>query len=296
MNRHAYLIIAHNDIQHLKSLVSALDRPFIDIYIHFDVKSYNKTKLDEITTKKAGLKVISEIDVRWGTYSIVQCELLLLEYALKQAYSYYHLLSGADYPIKPIEEIYEFFEREKKEYLSFTNPELDKESYSRIAYRHIWLGKFKSSKYRIINKWYFISDKIICYLQQLLQLKKAPYYCVYQKGAQWFSITEGFAAYVVDQKNNVYQAFHNTYIPDEMFLQTVIINSEWKNQLNAPTEYNKPVQNMRYIDWERGDPYILRKEDYMELLHSECMFARKFSSAVDSEIIKLLEERNIVKI
>ena len=36
--KHAYLIIAHNDFEILKKLVSLLDNEHNDIYIHFDAK------------------------------------------------------------------------------------------------------------------------------------------------------------------------------------------------------------------------------------------------------------------
>ena len=35
---------------------------------------------------------------------------------------------------------------------------------------------------------------------------------------------------------------------------------------------------MRLIDWRRGNPYVWRDEDYDELIHSDRIFARKFSS------------------
>ena len=36
--------------------------------------------------------------------------------------------------------------------------------------------------------------------------------------------------------------------------------------------------HMRLIDWRRGNPYVWRDEDYDELIHSDRIFARKFSS------------------
>ena len=42
---------------------------------------------------------------------------------------------------------------------------------------------------------------------------------------------------------------------------------------------------MRYIDWNRGNPYIWRNKDYDELINSEYLFARKFDYNKDKEII-----------
>ena len=41
----------------------------------------------------------------------------------------------------------------------------------------------------------------------------------------------------------------------------------------------------RHIDWNRGEPYTFKNEDYNELKNSECFFARKFSSKIDKKII-----------
>ena len=45
---------------------------------------------------------------------------------------------------------------------------------------------------------------------------------------------------------------------------------------------------MHKVDWNRGNPYIYRIDDYDELIHSKCMFARKFDSNVDKKIIDKL--------
>ena len=43
---------------------------------------------------------------------------------------------------------------------------------------------------------------------------------------------------------------------------------------------------MRYIDWDRGNPYVFRIDDYDALMKSDCMFARKFDEKIDKEIIE----------
>ena len=45
---------------------------------------------------------------------------------------------------------------------------------------------------------------------------------------------------------------------------------------------------MRLVDWKRGangSPYTFRIEDYLMLIHSHALFARKFSESIDKEII-----------
>ena len=46
---------------------------------------------------------------------------------------------------------------------------------------------------------------------------------------------------------------------------------------------------MRYVDWERGGPYIFRLEDFDELTKCGMCFARKFDAKVDDKIIDKLK-------
>ena len=103
MDKHAYLIIAHNEFEILKLLIDALDYVRNDIYIHFDSKC---KILPNLKCNEAGLYILCDrIDVRWGDYSQIETEMLLFEYAhdmqkkTRVRYLYYHLISGVDLPL-----------------------------------------------------------------------------------------------------------------------------------------------------------------------------------------------------
>ena len=74
-----------------------------------------------ITAINSKVKFIEQINVNWGGYSIVKCELLLLEAAVKSDTDYvrYHLISGVDLPIKSQDYIHDFFEDNHGEYIRF---------------------------------------------------------------------------------------------------------------------------------------------------------------------------------
>jgi len=53
--------------------------------------------------------------------------------------------------------------------------------------------------------------------------------------------------------------------------------------------------DIRYIDWEHYEgtsPHTMRIEDYESLMKSDCLFARKFDSDIDSEIIEKIVDIN----
>ena len=68
-----------------------------------------------------------------------------------------------------------------------------------------------------------------------------------------------------------------------MYIQTVAMNSYLAESVVD--------DNLRFIDWNRGTPYIFRSNDYDELCSSSKLFARKFSSGIDKEIIECLYKR-----
>ena len=51
---------------------------------------------------------------------------------------------------------------------------------------------------------------------------------------------------------------------------------------------------MRLIDWNRGDPYVFKCDDYEELASSDLLFARKFDSKVDSAIIERVRDSVLI--
>ena len=99
MKKHAFLIIAHNDFPLLQKLITLLDDPCNDIYLHIDKKA-DKSNIPDFSTKHSKLQTIPSITVNWGGHSQIFCELNLLKCATQNVYYYYHLLSGADLPIK----------------------------------------------------------------------------------------------------------------------------------------------------------------------------------------------------
>ena len=71
-----------------------------------------------------------------------------------------------------------------------------------------------------------------------------------------------------------------------MFLQTLVNSSKYKRQLYQNGYTKQTNACLRKIDWGRGKPYTWQLQDYEELVHSGCLFARKFDPKVDAEIIE----------
>lgn len=110
--KHAFLIIAHNELRILNILLTMLDDSRNDIYLHLDKKwklniqyLYHPQKANFFFVKK-------RMDIRWGDISSIKLEFKLFRMAYENGpYMYYHLLSGVDLPIKSQDYIHEFFKK-----------------------------------------------------------------------------------------------------------------------------------------------------------------------------------------
>lgn len=291
MGRHAYLIAVHNNPNQLMKLVKALDEDTNDLYIHVDQKAkqiYDCKKKHEIVAcaQKSNVHFLSRsIRVEWGQFSQVQFKLDLLQAAVsKGPYEYYHHISGQDFPLKPQDYIHNFFaENSGKEFISFEN---GKNDYTyRIKYYYDFLkgmGRPSNKIEKMAILFYAGLQHTFFGIDRTQELKDIEI----KKGGAWFSITEKFAKYVISQRDWIEATFSSTYCGDEMFLQTLIWNSCFRNNLFRPKFGDNG--DMRLIDWNRGHPYIFREDDFEELKNSRCLWARKFDENVDEVIIDKL--------
>lgn len=268
MAKHAYLILAHNDIPLLQTLITCLDDSRNDLFVHWDAKSGN---VPQLKAKSARLFMLDQrVNVNWAGYSMVQAEFLLFRKAFANGpYAYYHLISGADLPIKSQDYIHAECERlQGTEFVAFA-PATKAEVDYRVQHWFLFPEDFRSKN---------LVKKGLRYLflaaQDLLRTRRTD--ITVKKGSQWCSLTQGFVSYLIAQESQVRNLFTHTFCPDELFIQTVISNSPFADKVKtAPSEFDG---NMRYIKWKDGELFPIVKDDLADLRQSDKWFARKFSS------------------
>lgn len=293
MNKHAYLIIAHNDFELLKMQLKLIDDTRNDIYVHIDRKS-NFENLNELynVITESKIYIYKEIDIRWGDSSQVECELFLLKKATKNnEYKYYHIISGADLPIKTQDEIHGFFEKNKgKEFIHFDSEKVDEKCVDRVMYRHILSKYYKISKNKVLNKIILVIDNTLVKLQKIFKMKKRIAFKNIQKGCNWCSITNELAQHVLQKEIEINKLVKNSKCADEIFIQTIIENSKYKENLYMK-EYKDDYDSCaRLIMWSdnKKSPHTFTIEDWDIIKKSNAMFARKFSTYKDIKIINKL--------
>lgn len=282
--KHAFLIMAHDNLPLLRRIVMRLDHPNSNVYVHIDKKTEIPNDFEEelkAAVRFASVMCVPRLQVTWGEYSQIQCELNLLRIALRDHNDYYHLISGHDYPLVSMDYFDEFFSVNiGKEFIGFSKPGFAKEESQRYCvnyYFQDFAGRNRKSIFWWINK-------MLVKLQVLIGIDKTKRYqnVLFEAGSQWVSISHSFAEYLLNNEKQIRKLFRYGYCCDELFVQTMFVNSNGKfeNYLGIHSQIENQ-QNMRVIDWTRGNPYVFTGEDYGELVASGMLFCRKVDTDTD---------------
>lgn len=289
--RHAFLITAHNKKAQLKNLLSLLDDPKHDIYIHIDQKAQDISD-EELRNCAPQSRVYftQRMDARWGCEVFIDVIVSLVRLACEEEHAFYHLLSGVDLPIRPLNEIRAYFEAHAgEEFVSFERETAKPEVLQSRVGRYSWQ--------RPVRPFFRILDRhlapVFAKAQKMLGVNRIKHAKIrFQKGGVWFSITHDLARYVAQQMPQYREYYRHSSCADEIWLQTLVANSPFMEKRAFMGFDDELSATMRYVDWTGGgaSPRTLTRADYDMLLQSGMLFARKFDDAVDAEIIQKLSE------
>ena len=284
--KHAYLILAHHEFDLLQCLLTALDDERNDIYVHVDRKVRN---LPDLHIGRAGLFFTEDrVDVRWGDISVVEAEYVLFEEAIKKgAYTYYHLLSGVDMPLKGQDEIHRFFERYRgKEFIGFSQYDYKTEVLRKVQKYHLFPRDFKKEQGRSA-----FAKRVLRFLW--LRLQDVAGYerhrnIAFKKGTQWVSVTGDFLKHLVLMKADVLKMYNHSFCSDEIYKQTLCWNSLFRNRIYDAGDEAK--SSLRKIGWQDGKLQDWTMQDYDVLRTSDALFARKFNHKHIDVVHRLLND------
>lgn len=287
MGKHAYLIMAHNQVEVLRVLIELIDDVRNDIFLHVDKKAdFSSADIMDVP-RKSKIYMVSSLDVKWGAPSQIKCSLSLFQKACEtEKYDYYHLLSGVDLPLKTQDQIHDFFELNRgKQFVSFDDDNLIGNAH-RVRYKWYLQEKKGYKEKNIFN----VMDKAFIWAQKIFRADFRDKNIQYKLGSEWCSLSDDFVRYLVDSQEEIHRLFGHSAAGDEMYIQTMLYNSEdYKAQLY---EENIKEANLRYINFGNGwaSPQIIRKEDIPHLLHSKYLFARKFDYETNPDAVELIKK------
>jgi hypothetical protein len=277
----AYCILTYKEPERVARLVNRLQTDTDFMYIHFDTMIGKQRfkewkKFIEMKCPQKNIEIVSKFRCKWGSFGQVDATLSAMKYYEDYNYDYFINLSGECYPLKPPEVIKKELNGQNCGFMEFF----------RIPYGSWWRGGLN----RIKNRFYFIPRMGYPYVRifSIPRLKKGlpcglePY-----GGRGGFCLPKEHVSYVIQfvEKNpNVRKFFKRTLIPDEIFFQTILMNSPLRSKVVN--------DNKRYIDFATKDahPKILTKDDLGNMKKSGKLFARKFNLDVDKDILDIIDQ------
>ncbi|MBF9236503.1 glycosyltransferase [Hymenobacter sp. BT683] len=273
--------MVHKNAGQVERLINALSHEQFDFYIHLDAK-VDRQQFEYLARMPRVRFIAQRQVVRWAAFSFVEATVESLREILASGirYDFINLLSGQDYPIKPADSIYRFFARHVGATFLSYEPQQGSawwgHAITRIEQYHLIYFDFKF-QYR---------------LQQLVNLvlpKRTfplPYTLYGGSCGSWWTMGVDCAAYLVnflDSHAALRRFSRFTWGSDEFLVSTILLNS--------PLKDNIINNNYRYIDWSGGgaNPKILTVADASKLAQSPNLFARKFDTAKDAEILNIID-------
>ena len=274
--KQAFLIVAHKNFEQTKLLIEFIADDHHHVYVHIDQKNdemFNQLK-QYFQSFHTVFFLEQRMSINWGGLSQVLVTIELLKKAISGNYDFYHLISGQDLFIKSKKDVSSFLEKNKgRQFLEVKK----NQDYWRIKGYYL----FSDSKYNRTRPVYMINHLLSKFYKKFPFRPNFKGYELY-KGANWFTLSGDCVEYLLNylkEHPKYMKDYKYTICADEHFFQTLILNSPFKDTVINNT--------LREIQWNGGpNPKTYTVEDYQFLCESEALFARKFYSEVDNEIIK----------
>lgn len=279
----AYILIVHRNFHQVKELIGEILTENSTVFVCVDSKSYElKETLEKHYKDNFSVRIVEKsFDIRWGGFNMIRTIMEGIKCVISSGvkFRYVNLLSGQDFPIKNSAVIEEFFRGNTKEYIH--NFELPNEVW---AYNNYGMDR--------INYFYDFDNPFIHrneyknIMSQIGSERPGLEEGAIYGGLQWWSLTYECVEYIhsfLDENYKYINFFKYSALPDEMFFQTIVMNSKFKNQVE-----NNPLRFIKWLDGKEH-PKTLTMEDYDDIASSKGFWARKFDYDIDREIIKKIK-------
>ena len=266
----AFAFLVHNEetLQGFQQFLTNYYSSNHHYFIHFD------KKLEKVEFPLPNVHVVEQqVNAKWGKYSLLYSELLLLKASTNYRYNFLYFMDGMTVPIRPLKDL--------EDYLQNLNPDscaiFDRKPFPACRYDR---SACKRTKAKCIDK--------EC-TQYDLTPNNAPVY----KFSQWVMLSRPFIDHLFSEAKwfaDWIDFFKHTSIPDESFFQTLLMDSPF----NETQVYENPM----YTRWTDCQKYPTRKggkspcwllgADHMEVVTSDKWFVRKLG--MQSELREILYE------
>lgn len=276
----AILVLAHKDVVQLNRLLASLEHPDIDVYVHVDAKQDDFFRQNIRAGRAIVLPKDESCSVNWGDIGFPIAALKLLRLASSQAtYNHYMLISGQDYPVRPMSELLDFLSK-GGDYLDFVEGIRFDSRYllyypSWLIGKEVWKRPIRGI-YKCLGMGPFA---------RILQRKNRPFYKPFC-GSSWWVFRGTVVNWILselEREPRWLSFYSNSLNPDEGLFQTLYMNSPFVGQNN---------NILTYIDWSANgpSPEVLTVKDFDSIIQSKKFFARKMDTESSTLLLNLLDD------
>lgn len=298
----AFLVLAHNQPGHLNRLINTLTQDNVHFFIHLDKKS-DITEFQKYDYPTSAHFIEDRISVHHEGFSLAQAMTNLLKEAFKeQEVDYFFFLSGWDYPIKNNAYISDFLNKHyPMNFINFYPLVGDAKFVNNI--RRYCFRDFIGSAPRILIKPLKLLQRIVWMIP--LNRPFIPGLIPF-RGSNWSCLSRATISYILDflgtDDGVTYtKFFRNVNCPDEIFFQTIVLNSRFAEYCHLYEEFIKNLRYplkidnnayLHYIDWnpKRENPAQFDLSDFEKLRDSEALFARKFNEKKSKQLLLKIDQ------
>lgn len=274
-----HLILAHNRPQQLHRLINELLIGEDVVFVHLDKKA-NLSDFSFLQNTRNVFLISKNYKVNWGGFNLVKAIISSIQQiqSSKLDYDFLNILSGQDYPLKPITQFHAFLEDNTQ--TSFLEVHLP---------GHPWLEGLRPrlNDYHMTDFTFRGSTLLEGLMTKVLPRRKLPADLCLVGHSCWMTITREAVQYLneyLTKNSKILKRFEFTWGADEIFIQSILYSSPLKSKI-------KTNNNLRYIDWseQQPSPKTLTMVDRFALTSTSSFFGRKFDENVDSSILDYID-------
>lgn len=266
----ALIITAYHNYEQLEKNLTLFSKGF-NCYVHIDAnsKEFDEEKIQRLNNLD-NVYVYSKYKIKWGSYLHMMAIIELIEKALENKdNTYFHIISGDDFPTKNYNDYYEFFEKDNKNYnylevTDISDMPIMQKRYQIFHFMHILNRKSK-------HKSIILLDKCLRHIQYHLPIKRKRVFNY--KGLVWCSITREAASYTVNtiRHNGDLKVLKYCEIPEEFLFSNTLLESEQFEKTVIKDKKRLTIWKDQYAT----GPRELNIDDLEQIEQSDCFFARK---------------------
>ncbi len=271
----------HKNPEQTIRLIERLESTQSKFVVHVDRRSPDAvySTISDWAARRTDVICAARHRCYWGDFGIVAGTLECIRTALKfdDRFDYGMLLSGQDYPIKPLNSIFD--------YLTLNAGKQFIECFRLDETENRWTHEGGQFNATARYSWYiarFRSRRFPIPLRRSLPGGLKP--CA---GYQWWCLSRQALEFVsgyLDKNPKALRFLKHVSIPDETVFQTVLYSSPFQKDIIS--------DDMHYADWDRPNPLyprVLEEGDLEQLRSSPKLFARKFDITRGTGIFDLID-------